>query len=168
MIPENSKGGRAVLPRGYEANLWYICFCLSKNATVTSAVSLGYDFKSIKWYIPLLVPTRPRIGLHTMHPISWPKCDPTPDGSNKVAGVKVSMWHYMIHLSLMYFQLPNKHSYDPFKMYNLFIAIKLCIAFHCFVFVFFGTASVALRWFPRDTQLAAAARTPCQPETHDS
>lgn len=165
MIPTNSKGGFCtVLRRGYEANFWYIFFFVWVNASlkiVTSAVSLGYDFKSIKWYI---VPTRPRIGLHTMHPISWPKCDPTPDGSNKVAEVKVSMWHYMIHLSLMYFQLPNKHSYDPFKMYNLFIAIKLCIALHCF----FGTASVALRWFPRDTQLAAAARTPCQPETHDS
>lgn len=47
-----------------------------------------------------LLPTRPRTGLHTTHPISWPKCVPTPDGSNKVAEVKVSMWYY-------YFLLPN-------------------------------------------------------------
>lgn len=43
-----------------------------------------------------------------MRPISWPKCDPTPDGSSKVAEVKVIMW---------YFKLTNN---------------QLCIVFHCF------------------------------------
>lgn len=41
---------------------------------------------------PFFVPYRPKIGRRTMHQISWPKYDPTPGGSNKVAEVKVSMW----------------------------------------------------------------------------
>lgn len=52
-------------------------------------MSAGFSHKMI--YFTYLFPTRPRTGLPTMHPISWPKCDPTHDGSNKVAEVKVSM-----------------------------------------------------------------------------
>lgn len=35
-----------------------------------------------------------------MHPISWRRCDPTPDGSNKVEEVKVKVKHMMLHLSV--------------------------------------------------------------------
>lgn len=42
-----------------------------------------------------LLSIRPRIGLRIMHPISWPKCDPTPDGSSKVAEAKVGTWWWI-------------------------------------------------------------------------
>lgn len=40
------------------------------------------------FYFPL--PFRPRTEPRTMHPISWPRCDQIPDGSNKADEVKVS------------------------------------------------------------------------------
>lgn len=38
-----------------------------------------------------------------MRPISWPKCDPTPDGSSKVAEVKVIMWYFKLTTSFVLF-----------------------------------------------------------------
>lgn len=38
-----------------------------------------------------------------MHQISLPKCVRTPDGSNKVAEVKVSVGDFTVHLLLMDF-----------------------------------------------------------------
>lgn len=49
------------------------------------------------------VSSRPRIGPRTMHQISLPKCALTPDGSNKVAGVKVSVGDRTGHELLMEF-----------------------------------------------------------------
>lgn len=79
-----------------------------------------------------------------MHQISLPKCVLTPDGSNKVAEVKVSAGDFTVHVLLMDFDEQSR-------------------ALYCFFCLFF-----ALRGLPRDAQYTAAAGTPRQHETDDS
>lgn len=71
-------------------------------------------------WISLLVSSRPRIGPRTMHQISLPKCVLTPDGSNKVAEVKVSVATLPVADGLWW-------TVTSFVLFSLFFASSLAL-----------------------------------------